>query len=49
MEIDYNGMTILMGTYIKRRKTVTGSDSDYDYAYITDGTVVITDGNRPRT
>ena len=49
MEIDYNGMTILMGTYIKRRKTVTGSDSDYDYAYITDGTVVITDGDEEGT
>lgn len=49
MEIDYNGMTVLMGTYIKRRKTVTGSDSDYDYAYITDGTVVITDGDEEGT
>ena len=49
MEIDYSGMTILMGTYIKRRKSVTGSDSDYDYAYITDGTVVITDGDEEGT
>lgn len=49
MEIDYNGMTVLMGTYIKRRKTVTGSDSDYDYAYITDGTVVITEGDEEGT
>lgn len=45
MEIDYNGVTVLMGTYIKRRKSVSGSDSDYDYGYITDGTITITEGS----
>lgn len=49
MEIDYNGMTVLMGTYVKRRKSLSGADSDYDYAYITDGTIVITDGEEAGT
>lgn len=49
MEIDYSGMTVLMGTYIKRRKAVTGADSDYDYGYITDGTVTITNGEEDGT
>ena len=49
MEIDYSGMTVLMGTYVKRRKSLTGVDSDYDYAYITDGTIVITEGEEAGT
>lgn len=49
MEIDYNGMTVLMGTYVKRRKSLSGADSDYDYAYITDGTIVITEGEEAGT
>lgn len=44
MEIDYSGMTIIMGTYVKRRKAMNGTDSDYDYGYITDGTITITEG-----
>lgn len=46
MEIDYSGMTVLMGTYLKRRKTITGADSDYDYGYITSGTITITEGSK---
>lgn len=49
MEIDYSGVTIIMGTYVKRRKSMSGSDSDYDYAYITDGTITITDGDEEGT
>ncbi len=46
MEVDYGGLTIVMGTYVKRRKSVTGStDIDYDYAYIVDGTVTIEAGD----
>ena len=47
MEIDYNGMTVLMGTYVKRLKSV--ATGDYDYAYITDGTITITEGDQPNT
>lgn len=49
MEVDYMGMTILMGTYVKRRKALTGMDSDYDYCYIIDGTITIADGETPGT
>lgn len=49
MEIDYMGMTVVMGTYVKRRKAVTGMDSDYDYCYITDGTITITEGEQAGT
>lgn len=45
MEIDYMGMTIVFGSYIKQRKAVTGSDNDYAYSYIVDGTVTITEGS----
>lgn len=48
MEIDYIGMTIVFGTYIKQRKAMTGGDSDYAYSYIVDGTVVITEGSSDR-
>lgn len=41
MEIDYNGVTVLMGTYVKRRKSMSGLDSDYDYCYIADVIVVV--------
>lgn len=47
MEIDYNGMTVLMGTYVKRLKSV--ATGDYDYAYISDGTITITEGDQPGT
>lgn len=49
MEIDYMGLTVLMGTYVKRRKAVTGLDSDYDYCYIADGTITITEGEKEGT
>ena len=49
MEIDYNGMTVVMGTYVKRRKAVTGMDTDYDYCYITNGTITIADGEKEGT
>lgn len=49
MEVDYMGMTVLMGTYVKRRKAVTGLDSDYDYCYIADGTITITEGEEEGT
>lgn len=49
MEIDYMGMTVLMGTYVKRRKAVTGMDTDYDYCYIADGTITITEGEKEGT
>ncbi len=49
MEIDYMGMTILMGTYVKRRKAVTGLTTDYDYCYIADGTITITEGEKEGT
>lgn len=49
MEIDYMGMTVVMGTYVKRRKAVTGMDSDYDYCYIADGTITITEGEKAGT
>lgn len=49
MEIDYMGMTVLMGTYVKRRKAVTGMESDYDYCYIIDGTITITEGEKEGT
>ncbi len=46
MEIDYMGITMIMGTYVKRRKATTGSDDiDYDYCYIADGTVTIEEGD----
>lgn len=46
MEVDYMGITMIMGTYVKRRKAMTGSDDmDYDYCYIADGTVVIEEGD----
>lgn len=44
MEINYMGVTMLMGTYVKRRTAVTGLESDYDYCYIADGTITITEG-----
>lgn len=44
MEIDYMGVTIPFGTYVKQRRAMTGSDTDYAYAYIVDGTITITDG-----
>lgn len=49
MEIDYMGMTVIMGTYVKRRKAVTGMDTDYDYCYIADGTITITEGEKEGT
>ena len=49
MEVDYMGMTVVMGTYVKRRKAVTGLDTDYDYCYITDGTITITEGEKAGT
>ncbi len=50
MEVDYAGVTIVMGTYVKRRKSLTGStDIDYDYAYIVDGTVTIEAGDTEGT
>lgn len=49
MELDYMGMTILMGTYVKRRKAVTGLDSDYDYCYIANGTITISEGTKEGT
>ena len=49
LEIDYMGLTVLMGTYVKRRKAVTGLDSDYDYCYIADGTITITEGEEEGT
>ena len=49
MEIDYNGMTVVMGTYVKRRKAVTGMDTDYDYCYITNGTITIAEGEKEGT
>lgn len=49
MEVDYMSTTIVMGTYVKRRKAVTGADSDYDYGYITDGTITITEGEEAGT
>ena len=49
MEIDYSGMTVLMGTYVKRLKSGSGSDADYDYAYITGGTITITEGDTEGT
>lgn len=49
MEIDYMGMTVIMGTYVKRRKAVTGLDTDYDYCYIADGTITITEGEKEGT
>ncbi len=41
MEIDYMGTTIVFGSYVKRRKAMTGADSDYDFTYIADGTITI--------
>lgn len=49
MEIDYSGITVLMGTYIKQRKAMSGADSDYAFGYITDGTITITDGDESGT
>ncbi len=49
MEIDYNGITILMGTYIKQRKAMSDADSDYAFGYITDGTITITNGDEAGT
>lgn len=49
MEVDYNGLTMLMGTYVKRRKAMSGADSDYDFGYITDGTITITNGEESGT
>ena len=46
MEVDYMGITMIMGTYVKRRKAMTGSDDmDYDYCYSADGMVVIEEGD----
>ena len=49
MEVDYAGMTVVMGTYVKRRKAMAGLDSDYDYCYITDGTITISAGEKEGT
>ena len=50
IEIDYMGVTMIMGTYVKRRKSMTGSDDvDYDYCYIADGTVTIEEGDSAGT
>ena len=49
MEIDYSGITILMGTYIKQRKAMSDADSDYAFGYITDGTITITNGDEAGT
>lgn len=49
MEVDYMGMTMQMGSYVKRRKSMAGGDNDYDYAYITGGTVTIENGDEPNT
>ncbi len=50
MEVDYMGITMIMGTYVKRRKATTGSDDiDYDYCYIADGTVTIEQGDTDGT
>ncbi len=42
MEIDYMGTTMVFGSYVKRRKAVTGAEDDYDYTYLTNGTVTVT-------
>lgn len=49
MELDYAGITVIMGTYIKQRKATSGADSDYAYGYITDGTITITNGEEAGT
>ena len=49
MEIDYSGMTVIMGTYIKQRKAMSGADTDYAYGYITEGTITITEGDKENT
>ena len=49
MEVDYMGMTIPMGTYVKRRKAMNNLDSDYDYAWIVSGTITITEGEKEGT
>lgn len=49
MEVDYMGITMIMGSYVKRRKAVTGLDTDYDYCYLADGTITITAGEKEGT
>lgn len=45
IEMEAYGVTIPFGTYVKRRKALTGGDADYDYAYVKSGTVTITQGS----
>lgn len=45
MEIDYMGMTMPFGSYVKQRKSLSGNDNDYAYAYIVDGTITIEEGS----
>lgn len=40
VEVDYMGTTIVIGCYVKQRKTVNGMVS-YAYSYISDGTITI--------
>lgn len=42
MEVDYMGTTIVVGSYVKQRKTVDGKVG-YSYSYISDGTITIED------
>lgn len=49
MEIDYNGITVIMGTYVKQRKAMSGTNTDYAYGYITEGTITITKGDKENT
>ncbi len=41
IELTAQGITVPFGTYVKQRKAMTGSDSDYAFTYINNGTVII--------
>ncbi len=41
MEIDYMGVTVVQGCYVKRRKAMNGDDGDYAFTYLTGGTIDI--------
>lgn len=45
LEMDYIGVTIVFGSYVKQRKSMTDTDDDYAFAYVQDGTVTITEGS----
>lgn len=49
MELDAMGTTIVFGSYVKRRKALNGDDNDYDFAYISSGTMTITEGSEAGT